>query len=425
MPHEAEPVLRDAYVLVEDTKIKYVGTAEPQHDADCEIVDGTRRALLPAFINAHTHLPMTALRGYADGVPLASWLNDWIFPAEDRLNARAVKACTDLALAELAASGTVSASDMYMFCDTIAKCSLNAGMKLNVARGMLCFEDSFDFASNERGRETTALYNEWHNASDGLIRVDACIHGEYTSNPNMWRAVADFASERGIRIHLHLSETKSEHDGCVERRGVTPTRALYDAGVFRNPVTAAHGVWLTDEDMAILAESGAAVVHNPVSNLKLASGIARVPAMMRAGITVALGTDGSSSNDSLDLFEEIKLSSMLHRAAALDAALIPPIQALGMATMGGAAAQGREGETGRIAEGYDADLTVISLDRPALCPEHSLVSNLVYCARGSDVYMTLCRGKTLYRAGEWLTIDVERAMYETEHYAAPLVSGKL
>ena len=179
------------------------------------------------------------------------------------------------------------------------------------------------------------------------------------------------------------------------------------------------------EDIEILARHGAVVAHCPVSNLKLASGIAPVAALARAGVRVALGTDGASSNDSYDLFEELKLAALLQRAAEFDAAAITPAQALEMATAGGAAAQGRQRESGRLAVGYDADLVVLDLERPGLCPQHSLLSNIVFCARGSDVYMTLCRGRTLYRSGEWLTLDVERARYEVQNYAAPLISGKM
>ena len=418
------PVLSDACVLVRDGKIAFVGTAEPPHSPDCEIIEGARRALLPSFTNAHTHLPMTALRGYADGVPLDRWLNDWIFPAEDRLDDRAVRAATDLALAELISSGTTGASDMYMFCDTIARCALEAGFKLNAARGMTCF-GPFDPDALQSAKDALALIRDWHGAGEGRIRVDLSIHGEYTSPPELWRWVAETASAHGLGVHLHLSETKGEQEACLGRWGKTPAQVLAEAGVFRNPVTAAHCVWVTEEDMDLLRRSGATAVCCPVSNAKLGSGIAPVPGMLRAGINLALGTDGASSNDSLDLFEELKLTAILHRAAACDAGLISPAEALRMATAGGAAAQGRGAESGRLAPGYDADLMVLDLDRPGLSPEHSLLSNIVYCAGGRDVWLTMCKGETLYKNGEWLTLDVERATYEMAHYAAPLISGRL
>ncbi len=421
---EDAPVLRDAWVLVRDGKIASVGTEEPSHGPDCEIIDGTRKALLPSFVNAHTHLPMTALRGYADGVPLQSWLSDWIFPAEDRLDDRAVKASTDLALAELLASGTTSASDMYMFCDTIARCALDAGLKLNISRGMTCF-GAFDPETLQSVKDAEALIRDWHGAGDGRILAELCIHGEYTSPPELWRWVADRAAESGLGVHLHLSETESEQEACLRRWGKTPAAALAEAGVFRNRVTAAHCVWVTDEDIALLRQSGAAAIHCPVSNAKLGSGVAPLEKLTGAGVTVALGTDGASSNDALDLFGELKLTALLQRAVCRDAGLIRPIDVLRMATAGGAAAQGRAGECGKLAVGMDADLMVLDLDRPGLYPEHSLLSNLVYCATGRDVWMTMCRGETLYKAGQWLTVDVERAAYEMEHYAAPLVSGRL
>ncbi len=424
---DGAPVLENAYVLVDGTKITYVGTEEPPHDADCEIIDGSGRALLPGFINAHTHLPMTALRGYADGIPLDRWLNEFIFPAEDRLDARAVRAATDLALAEMCSSGSVSASDMYMFCGEIADCAVRAGMKLNVARGLVIQSENPEEIRRSQGwREQEELLRDWQGAGDGLIRVDASIHGEYTSTPQLWDAVRDFAMANGLRIQLHLSETYAEHHGCKERRWMTPAMALMATGVFDCPVTAAHGVFLEKDDITALKfKRGFVLAHCPVSNLKLGSGIAPMRRLLENGVTVALGTDGASSNDSHDMFEEIKLAAMLHRGVEQDAELVTPVQALKMATEGGAAAQGRGDECGKLAAGYDADLTVLDLSRPGLHPQHSLVSNIVYCARGSDVYMTLCRGRTLYRAGEWKTIDVERAIYEVDRYAAPLVSGRL
>ena len=224
-------------------------------------------------------------------------------------------------------------------------------------------------------------------------------------------------------MQVHVSETRKEHETCIARRGVTPTRALYDAGVFQAKVLAAHGVWLTDEDMDIFAETGASVAHCPVSNLKLGSGIARMAEMKRRGVNVALGTDGCCSNNTHDLFEEVKLAALLQKGVSGDPTSVNAYEALKMATVGGAKAQGRENEIGRVAEGFDADLILIDADSPLLRPVYDPVSTAVYSATGRDVCLTMVQGRILYENGQFTTIDVEQAMHEVEAYAVPIVLG--
>jgi 5-methylthioadenosine/S-adenosylhomocysteine deaminase len=315
----------------------------------------------------------------------------------------------------MAASGTTSFSDMYMFCDVIAERAIKAGMKLNLGRGVSFFGDSFDFDTYHSTAESKSLLKRWHGFDDGRIRLDACVHGEYTSTPEVWRGIADFAKANKLGIHLHLSETKREHEECVQRRGMTPTEAFLDAGIFDSPVTAAHCVWLDPGDIDILARYGATAVHCPISNMKLGSGIAPVPELLAAGVTVALGTDGVSSNNSHDMFEEIKATALIHKAARLDPSLISARTALEMATVAGAKAQGRENECGRIRVGFDADLALLDFSKPQLSPCHDPLSNLVYSARGSDIILTMVRGRVIYNNGEYLTIDAERAVAELDY----------
>ena len=422
---EGASLISGGYVLVEDRKIAYVGESRPECDG-AEIISGTRKALLPALINAHTHLPMTAFRGYGEGCDLQTWLNDYIFPAEERWDKKSIEACTNLALCECMASGTASMSDMYMFNSVIAECIIAAGMKGNLNNALVKFglPEGFDWKTDPQAKKELDLYNSYHGADGGRILVDAGIHAEYTSEPYIWEAVRNFAAERNLAIHLHLSETKTEHEeGKARRGGLTPTQVFEKYGVFSRLVVAAHCVWIEDGDIEIMAKRGATAVHNPISNMKLASGIAPVPKMLAAGVNVALGTDSVSSNNSHDMFEEIKAAAMVSKVATLDPTAVTAMDALKMATLGGAKAQNRVGEMGKIAAGYDADMIMLDLDRPHLYPCHDLISNIVFAARGSDVVMNMVRGKIIYKNGEFLTVDFEKVKYEAESCAKKLIQG--
>ena len=416
-------VLEDAYVLVLDEIIWSVGTKPPKGDFD-RVIDGRGKVMLPGLVNAHTHVPMSLLRGYADGYDLQTWLNDYIFPAEDRLDSRAVRAGTDVALAELIACGVTCFADMYYFCDDIIERTLEAGLSANIARGITCFDESaFDPQTYPPFAEQRALLDRWQGAENGRILIDACVHGEYTSFPRLWREQAAWAKENGLGMHVHLSETKPEQEACLGRWGKTPAQVLDEAGIWDVPAIAAHCVWLTPEDRKLLAARGVTAVHNPVSNLKLGSGVADVPALLAEGVNVALGTDGASSNNNLDLFEEIKLAAILHKGVQRDLTAVSAYQALEMATARGARALRRN--AGQVAPGRDADLILVDFNRPGLTPCHDVISNLVYSARGSDVVLTMARGRVLYEAGDWKTIDVPKALAEAADYGAPLVAGKL
>lgn len=410
-------VIDDAFVLVEDEKISYVGK-EPPQDFKGESIDGRRKVLMPGLINAHTHLPMTAFRGFADDHDLQTWLNSYIFPAEDKLTADTAAVFTDLAIAEMIASGTTSLSDMYFFSDVIASRVAAAGIKANISRAITSFEEDYDLDSDRRAKELFQLVEDWHGFDNGRICIEAAIHAEYTSHPKVWVALSEYAAKQGMRMQVHLSETKSEHEKCVEKYGMTPTAILDRYGVFDVPTSAAHCVWVDQNDIEILAQKDVSAVHNPVSNMKLASGIAPVTEMLTAGINIALGTDGVSSNNSFDMFEEIKMASLAAKVRTLDPTVVKASQALKMATSGGAKAQGRSAECGLIREGMDADLILIDFDRPHLIPSHDIVSNLVYSARGSDVIMNMVRGRIIYKDGEFLTIDLERAKREAERAAS-------
>ena len=417
---EAGTVLPGAFVAVEGTQITYVGAQRPQGSFEEEI-DGEGGVLMPGFVNAHTHVPMTAMRGYGDGNNLQDWLNNYIFPVEARWDDRAIRCCTDLGLAEMIASGVTCIADMYGHSPAIAQEVAAAGISANLSVGGVQFTDDFNPDTHNDCRVQRELTEQWHGYNDGQILVDASVHGEYTSHQQLWRWMAGYAREHGLGMHVHISETRSEHEECLARHGKTPIQVLNDYGVWDGRAIAAHCVWTTPEDWAVMAEKGVSAIHNPMSNLKLGSGIAPVPAMKKAGVNVCLGTDGVSSNNTTDLFEDMKIAAMLQNGVEHDPLALLPSDALRMATVNGAKALGRN--TGRIAVGCDADLILVDFDHINLMPRHDVISNLVYAAHGCDVAMNMCRGKVIYKDGEFLTIDIDRVKHEVKEYALPLLFG--
>ena len=419
---EAATVLDDAFVVVEGETIASVTPTRPA-GAFTQEIDCGGNVLMPGLVNAHTHIPMTLMRGYAGGCDLHTWLNDWIFPAEAKLDDRAVRAGADLALAELIAGGVTTIADMYMHTPAIAQAVLAAGISANLSCGGVYFGAPGDFspAACPDCDHQRQLTEEFHGAGNGQILVDASIHGEYTSNVPLWQWMADYAQRKGLGMHVHVSETQSEHEGSLTRWGLTPFRILDRYGVWDTRAIAAHCVWTTEDDWAGMAEKGVACVHNPVSNLKLGSGVAWIPAMKAAGVPIALGTDGVSSNNNQDMFEEMKFAAVLHNGVTRDPLALLPQDVLAMATREGAKALGRQ--TGRIAPGYVADLILVDFTRPHLTPCHSVMDNLVYAAHGSDVVMNMARGKIIYKDGTFLTLDLEKIQAEVKSYALPRLFG--
>ena len=419
---EARTVLPNAFVAVEGDKIASVGQDRPQGPFDREI-DGRGNVLMPGFVNAHTHVPMTAMRGYGDGNNLQDWLEKFIFPTEAKWDDRAVACCADLGLAEMIASGVTTIADMYMRTGVVARRVAESGISANLSCGGVFFGHNFDPETVHDCAVQRALTEEWHGYNGGQIRVDASIHGEYTSSAPLWEWMASYAREKGLGMHVHISETRTEHEACKARHGgLTPVQVLDRYGVWDGRAIAAHCVWTTPEDWAIMAEKGISAIHNPVSNLKLGSGIAPVAAMRKAGVNVALGTDGVSSNNCTDLFGDLKLAAILQNGANCDPLALLPGEALEMATVNGGKALGRK--TGRIQAGYDADLILVDFNALNLTPCHDVISNLVYAAHGSDVTMNMARGKVIYENGEFLTIDIDRVKREVRDYALPLLFQK-
>ena len=419
LPSEDATLGKRYTVGIEDKKISFISEDLcDEAPGDC-VYDCQGNLLIPAFYNAHCHAAMTLFRGYGEDLPLQRWLDERILPAEDRLTYQSVYAGTKWAIAEMIRGGVVSFSDMYMFEDAVADAVLETGIKANVSRSIVSFDPDIDMKEDHRMKEASLLFEKYHNADDGRLKVDMALHAEYTNVPRACAYVAEFACENALRMQLHLSETQKEHQKCLERHGKTPTRFFCDLGVLEAPTTAAHCVWVSDEDITLLKEKNVSVAHNPISNLKLGSGVMRMPQMLNAGINVALGTDGTASNNRLDLLREMQTAAILHKGTQYDPACTTAKDMLPLATRNGALAQGRE-DCGKIEVGYRADLVLIDRNNIHNVPAFDDYAMLAYSAERTDVLMTMADGRILYQNGEYTTIDEERLRYECrevfDHY---------
>ena len=412
MLNENLDVEKERYVLVKGDRIAYIGDKPPAEPCDREY-DGRGKLLMSGFFNAHAHSPMTLMRGYGENMALQDWLTKKIFPFEDKLDSNAVYWGTMLAMAESLKFGIVSTSDMYYFCEDMAEAVAECGAKSNISRSVtnIMGEDPQTLVSM---KENTEFYNKYHNTADGRIKVDMSLHGEYTSDARTARALADCARDAGdVIMHVHLSETKLEHEECKQRHGMTPAAYMEKMGLFDVPALAAHCVYAEDDDLDIFRAKGVTVAANPVSNMKLASGVCNASKVIDKGVNLAIGTDSVASNNSLNFIEEMKTLAISSKVYYADPTLITPKDALRAATSGGAAAQGRT-DSGILKVGNKADLIVIDISGPNMHPVHSLINNIVYSCSGGDVMMTMVDGNVLYENGIYSLIDIEKTVYEVE-----------
>ena len=398
--------VHDGYLGICANRINYIGETAP--DAPYERRKNMHgRLLMPGLINCHSHIPMVLMRGVGSGLPLHEWLFDTIFPIEDRLVREDIAAASRFALLEMIAGGTTSFSDMYFFPEETVCAVAEAGVRANLNRCVQCFDDNQTPEENRQIKESLALFEKYHGAADDRIRIDFSIHAEYTCKPRIARAYSALCAERGARMHIHLSETEREVRECVERYGVSPVRWFEQMGTFESPTAAAHCVAVSAEDRAILRAHNVSVIHNPTSNLKLGSGFAPVREMLDEGINVALGTDGTASNNNLNVFEEMHLAAIMHNGYHCDPTRISDTEVLDMATVNGARLQGRD-DVGVLAVGKKADLIAIDLSKPHLYPNFDPLALLTCSAQAGDVCMTMVDGKILYENGEFLTLDAEK-----------------
>ncbi len=398
-------------VTVKNCKIVDVSETLPENPKADEIIDCKGNLLMPAFCNLHCHSAMTLFRGYGEDLPLQEWLEKRIFPAEDKLTFRSVYHASMLAIAEMLRNGIASFSDMYMFEDAVAEAVLATGIKANLSRCLVSFDPDVDMSQEQRTIEAIRLAEWYHGCDEDRLKVDFSLHAEYTNVPKACEYVADLAHRFKTGMQIHLSETKKEHEECIGRWGKTPTEFFRDTGVFDVPTTAAHCVWVTDGDIEILHEKNVTVAHNPVSNLKLGSGVAPLRKLLDAGVNVGLGTDGVASNNRLDILREIQTAALIHKGTTHNPTEIRSAELIPMATVNGMQAQGRA-DCGRVEKGYRADLILINRDSLHNIPNYDDYAMLAFSADSHDVMMTMVDGRILYRNGEFTSIDMEKVLYD-------------
>lgn len=379
------------------------------------VIEGRGRVVLPGLVNAHTHLGMTLLRGYGDDLPLMVWLQERMWPIEDQLTAEDVYWASLLAIGEMLRGGVTTCGDMYFHTEATVKAVVESGIRASLCRGLQGVG-----GSGLRGlAEGVRFCREWQEAVGGRITTMLGPHAPYTCPPEFLHKVVDWADRLNVPIHIHVAETKEEVFQIADEHGTTPFGMLATNGVLDLPVTAAHCVFIQEGDIALMMEKDVRVVHCPGSNMKLGSGIAPLPEMLAGGLTVGLGTDSAASNNKLDLWEEMRLASLLHKANTQDPTVVPAGIALQMATQHGADALRLE-RVGKLSPGWAADLILVDTQGLHWQPPSQPLVSVVYSGERSDVSTVIVDGQVVYDKGELLTIDEDKVCYHVRRSASRL-----
>ena len=414
-------VLRESSILVQDGKITKVGK-EVKDRADAEI-DGSGKIVLPGLINTHTHLSMVLLRGFADDMRLQDWLSKKIWPVEARLTPEACYQGALLGCAEMIMSGTTTFMDMYFNMEDVAKAVKETGLRGFLSYGII---DLFDTAKAKAEQAKSQKFFDYvQELRSSRIKFALGPHAPYTCSPETLLWAKEFAEKNQVVDHIHIAETRKEQADFQKQKGARVVEYLDKIGALSNRMLAAHCVWLTKSEVTTLAKAGVSVAHCPVSNMKLASGgVAPLPEMFDAGIAVGLGTDGAASNNSLDMFETMKVCALLHKAHRWDATVLNAQKTLDLATIEGARALGIQDEVGSVEVGKKADLIMLDAHMPNLNPIHgteTVVSDLVYSASPANVDTTIVDGELLMTHRQLRTIDLEQTVQNAARIANELV----
>lgn len=403
---EGGPLLEHHDVYIEGNRIAKILPTGQVFDA--QEIDGRGCILLPGLVNAHTHAGMSIFRNYGNDVDLMCWLEDYIWPLEDQLTPDDIYWASLLSIAEMLRTGTTCFADMYFSMDRVALAVKESGIRAQLSRGM-----SAPDPDGSKVREVRELAEDWDGQADGRIRIAVGPHAIYTMTTSYFEELRDLAEELQLPLHVHLAETMKEWKDCQEGHGMSPTAYLDSLGILKEDTLLAHCVWMSDEDLQILKKRGSTPVFNPSSNMKLASGFQRTEKMLQMGIPVALGTDGASSNNNLNLFNEMRIGSLIAKGITEDPKALTAEETLQMATRAGAKALGFP-EVGVIREGALADLILVKEEELWQWPPADPYATLVYSTYGNDVTHTIVDGKLLYEKGEFLTLDIDRIKSEVE-----------
>ena len=385
-----------ADIYIENGKIKNIATSIKE-DAD-KVVDGTGHITMPGFINAHTHVGMSAFRNYGNDNDLMTWLNEYIFPVEEKLTGNIVYNASLLSFAEMIRTGTTSFADMYFFEEDTIRALEKVKLRGQIARGL-----SYPDQDSYRIKENINLHKKYNGLNDRL-EIALGPHAVYTTNLDYLKEISDVAYKYNMPIHIHLSETKFENEECYKKYKMSPTEVFEKSGIFDNRTIAAHGVHLTDNDIAILSEKDVSIIHNPSSNLKLSSGICDVTRLIEGGVNVCLGTDSAASNNKQSMLREIEIASLISKLKSADN--LKAYDALKLATINGAKALGIDDKVGSIEKGKRADIIMINIDNINHIPHNDLVASICYSTYESDIDLVMVDGDILYNKGYYTYLDI-------------------
>lgn len=411
-------VLPHGSVMIENGKIEAI-SAETIHDTNSEMTDARGMFVMPGFINTHTHLPMTMLRGYADDLPLHEWLTDHIFPAEARMvTVENVRMATRLALIEMIKSGTTCFNDMYFFEDVIAEEAEKAGVRGVVGESLIDFPTASFKTVDEGLALCEKLILKWQ--GNPIIHPAVCVHAPYTCSRETLQKTKQLADKYHTRLQIHVAETRKEVEDITARTGMPPAEYLHSIGLLDHNVIAAHCVWLNPHEVELMASTGTSMAHCPKSNLKLASGIADIDAYLKAGMTVSIGTDGTASNNTLDMVEEMRFAALLPKGTNYDPEAVSARTALQMATINGAKALGLDSITGSLEPGKCADLILVNSDASNMTPVYDEYSAIVYAMHSKNVRSSMVNGEWIMKDRQLLHIDKEATIAGMERISMQL-----
>ena len=411
--------LENGFLCIRGDTISHIGVEGEKLFKATKTINARGGLILPGLINSHTHAAMSLFRGLADDLPLMKWLNDYIFPVEKRMDTDFVYTGTMLACAEMIMCGTTTFCDMYLFEDEVAKAAQKAGMRCLVGEVLYDFP-SPNYGLIEKGFEYTEfLIKKWEN--DPIINIAVEPHSLFTCSPDLLTRANELALNHKVPLIIHVAETLNEIAEIKEKYDKTPFEQLDSLGLLGPHLIADHCVHLEETEIALMADKGIKVVHNPESNMKLASGIAPVQKLLSQGITVGLGTDGCASNNNLDLFTEMDMAAKLQKIQTMDPTVLDAITTLKMATIEGAKVLGLEDITGSLEIGKKADIIIVDIKKPHLTPMYNPYSHLVYAARGSDVSHSIINGQLVMEDRKLLSLNVNDILKKAKNISEQII----
>ncbi len=411
----------NGHIIICNDKIEDVKEGEPDKTLypGATIINGMNKLAMPGLVNTHTHVPMTIFRGYADDLPLYEWLYEYIFPIESEfVNAGNVETGTRLAIAEMLRSGTTTFNDMYYYVDVIARIVELTGIRAVLSEGLIDFPAPNSPTPRDGLNLSEHLIEKWNHHPRITIAVSA--HAPYSCSDKLMQDAWALSQKHKVPINIHVAETRKEFDESLVKTGKTPVGHLYSLGLLSSNLIIAHGVHLTPSDIELLAENGVSVAHNPECNMKLASGVAPVPQLLKAGVKVGFGTDGVASNNNLDLFEEMNTAAILHKMINNDPTILDARTVVEMATIGGARVLGMDKEIGSLEPGKKADIILLDMTQPHAHPVYNIYSLLVYSMQGSDVDTVIIDGEIVMENRGFTRFSENGLFEKTEQIAATI-----